>query len=293
MMKVAMALSGGLDSAVLLSDILGAGNEAHCLTFKYGSKHGHHEQQAALKIVQFFAERFPGKVHHRFVNVFGAISKGNSALGENGPQIPEGHYNEESMRQTVVPGRNTVFAASLLSYAEANQCNIIALGVHKGDHYIYPDCRPKWVDAMQAVVRESSEGRVRLAAPYESHDKAEIVRLGAHLKTPFHLTRTCYKDQEVACGKCGSCTERLEAFRLNMMKDSIPYSDEQECKKIPVMEDYLTRFATLMKNARSNDRVLSGYGISQYMRVVRLLNEVAKANFQYDILKDQPFQPEN
>ena len=141
----------------------------------------------------------------------------------SGGEIPEGHYNDATMSQTVVPGRNLMFASILAGYAESIGFNRIALGVHKGDHEIYPDCRKEFVKALDSCIYLSTDKSVEVYTPLIDMDKIEIVQEGLDLEVPYHLTRTCYKDQERSCGVCGSCVERLEAFKLNNVKDPIEY----------------------------------------------------------------------
>jgi 7-cyano-7-deazaguanine synthase len=210
MLKVVMGLSGGMDSATLLGSLVQQRAEVHCCTFYYASKHNVYENKAAKDLVDFYVAL--GKpVFHHFVNVEEAFKGFKSNLLLDGGEIPEGHYEEESMRQTVVPGRNLIFA-------------------HKGDHHIYPDCRKEFIKSLDTTVYLSSDRKVSVIAPFIDMDKTEILSHGLHIQVPapipYHLTRTCYKDQEVSCGKCGSCQERLEAFKLNGIVDPIKYENE-------------------------------------------------------------------
>lgn len=228
-LKIVQALSGGLDSAVLLGDYLRGGHVVYPVTFLYGSRHNSRESAMASKL----ADHFHVTDRHRRVDVvkvfqsMGASDVAPSALFASGPDVPTGHYNEETMRQTVVPGRNTIFAAILLGIAESLGADIIALGVHAGDHFIYPDCRPEWVDAMAQVVRAASDEKVMVEAPFMRWSKAAIVRRGLDLGVPFLHTRTCYTDNHIACGRCGSCQERLEAFEKNGVEDPIDYANRE------------------------------------------------------------------
>jgi len=153
-----------------------------------------------------------------------------SDLLKSGGEIPEGHYAADSMKATVVPGRNLIFASIVAGYAESIGATAIALGVHSGDHHIYPDCRPEFTSALELTLQASTEGMLSLLTPFMDMDKTSILKLGNSLeiKVPYVLTRTCYKDQKISCGKCGSCVERLEAFAEIKVTDPIKYETNGE-----------------------------------------------------------------
>lgn len=215
--KVVLSLSGGMDSTTLLAYLLDKEYEVHPFLFNYGSKHNPFELQSVILIGQHY------KLNIRTIDISGAFWYIQSNLMKSGGDIPEGHYNYENMRATVVPGRNSVFIAILAGIAESIGAEAVALAVHSGDHHIYPDCRPAFFSAMNQAIRLSSEGRVRLMAPFMNENKTEIIAVGLPLGVPYQLTRTCYKDQLVACGRCGSCQERLSAFADNGIPDPIEY----------------------------------------------------------------------
>lgn len=219
MNKIIVCLSGGLDSAVTLAYVRSHQPDAeyHTVAFRYGSKHNRHELFAAIRVAGHYGTK------HRVIDLTSAFSDSKSDLMAGQGDIPEGHYQAESMKATVVPGRNTIFASVLLGYAQSIGAGHVVLGIHQGDHHVYPDCRPQWWSAMSEVYRTASEGKVALAAPFVSIDKVDIVRKGLVLKVPFEKTRTCYQDSELACGRCGSCTERLDAFSKNNATDPLPY----------------------------------------------------------------------
>jgi 7-cyano-7-deazaguanine synthase len=122
-----------------------------------------------------------------------------------------------------VPGRNIIFLSILAGIAWSREATEIGIGIHQGDHAIYPDCRQSFFKVMGQAIREGTDNRVSIVAPFLDTDKAGIVKWGFKHGVPFHLTRTCYKDQPVACGKCGSCCERREAFKLYNQEDPIQY----------------------------------------------------------------------
>ncbi len=228
MIKAIVSLSGGMDSASLLGLVcqMYKPEEVLAVSFRYPSKHNPYEQKAADAVAHYFG------VRHDCIDVSDAFSGIKSHLFCAGGPIPEGDYEEDSMRQTVVPGRNSIFATILMgmaeSYAEEHIVTVY-LGVHAGDHHIYPDCRLEWVQAMARVYILATEGRVILSTPFIHDTKASIIKRGRILvkPVPYEMTRTCYKNQEVACGKCGSCQERLEAFHLNNLPDPLPYESRE------------------------------------------------------------------
>jgi 7-cyano-7-deazaguanine synthase len=164
-----------------------------------------------------------------FFDLSGIMQNFKSDLLLSGGEIPEGHYAGENMRKTVVPGRNLIFISIMAGLAESIGAQAIALGVHSGDHHIYPDCRPEFIHLARNTIRASSNNQISyLFTPFISLDKADILRIGyaLHFPPPYDLTRTCYKNQEYSCGKCGSCVERLEAFDKIGRKDPIPYASD-------------------------------------------------------------------
>lgn len=220
-MKVVLALSGGLDSTTLCGYYLENGHEIIPISFKYGSKHNKYENQAMYDVVNYFGLEKPILLELDFI---GQLFKSDLLL--SGKEIPEGHYTDKNMSATVVPGRNLIFASIVAGYAESVGADAIALGMHGGDHHIYPDCRPSFVSALNTTVILSSDSKVKVDTPFLYLSKGDIVRKGLALNkviVPYHLTRTCYKDQEFACGKCGSCVERLEAFADVGIQDPIEY----------------------------------------------------------------------
>jgi 7-cyano-7-deazaguanine synthase len=225
--KVVIGLSGGMDSATLLGALLANNNEVHCCNFIYGSQHNEYENVAATKITLHYLN----KPHTQLVrsypfNLTSIMGGFNSALlKSSGEDIPEGHYNHDSMKKTVVPGRNLIFASIMAGLAESIDADFVALGVHSGDHHIYPDCRTEFIKALDSTVFLSSDKKVQIISPFSELDKAQILQVGYDLNppVPYHLTRTCYKDQVKSCGKCGSCNERLEAFETLKIKDPINY----------------------------------------------------------------------
>lgn len=228
-MQVVMGLSGGLDSTTLLGVLLNGGKTVHCCIFDYGSTHGKYEIEAANKVVEYYQEKYPGRVFKYNIDITSVMTLfSSSLLLKCGHPIPEGDYSVENMKQTVVPSRNLIFASIMAGIAESIGAHYIALGVHGGDHPIYSDCRPEFVEALRSVIELSSEGKVSVLTPFVNISKADILKIGYSLPAPvpYHLTRSCYKNQPVSCGKCGTCRERLQAFAEINKTDPIEYETE-------------------------------------------------------------------
>lgn len=218
--KVVMGLSGGMDSATVLGWYYDQGYTIYPLFFNYGSKHNKYELECAKKLVNYFNTQNLKIVDLDFI---GKLFKSNLLDGQG--EIPEGYYTDTNMSLTVVPGRNSIFITIMAGYAESVGANTVAVGTHMGDHEIYPDCRMIFINAMDLAIQLSSDGKVCIATPVQQFDKTGIIKLGHSFSThvPYEMTRTCYKDQELSCGKCGSCQERLEAFRNIGITDPIRY----------------------------------------------------------------------
>lgn len=227
-----IALSGGMDSVTALGLVLAepldhAVEPVEVVIFKYGSKHNPHEFEAFYKVVRHYHDRIEYAHMIDLEGLFSCLPSSTSALINDDVEVPEGHYQESNMSLTVVPGRNTIFTAILLSIAQSKGLGSIVLGIHSGDHVIYPDCRPAWFHGMQHTVKAASENKVGLLAPFLNGDKTSIIRSGLAVGVPYHLTRTCYTDKPIACGRCGSCQERLEAFANNGIEDPIEYTTRE------------------------------------------------------------------
>lgn len=219
------AMSGGLDSGVMIHNLLAAGATVRAVSFAYPSKHNRGELAQAHYLSDYLANKFP-RFDRQVVDlgsVFRAMNPKASALLDPATPVPQGHYEEESMRATVVPGRNTIFLSVLLGIAESIGFDAVAAGVHAGDHFIYPDCRPEYIYQMHRAFRLASDRKVSVVAPYIAYEKWAIVQDGLATGFPFDLTRTCYTGGVRACGKCGSCQERLAAFATNGVPDPIEY----------------------------------------------------------------------
>jgi len=214
--RTVVVLSGGMDSAVLLYHLADAGHELKAISFNYGQRHVR-ELEAAKELAAAL------KIEHTIGDLTGIthLLGDNSLSGER--DVPEGHYAEESMKQTVVPNRNMIMLSASIAWAISKECDAVAYGAHSGDHAIYPDCRPEFASAMDEAARLCDWREIRLLRPFVDLDKGDIAARGAELNVPFHLTWTCYNGREKHCGKCGACNERREAFAKHGITDPVRY----------------------------------------------------------------------
>ena len=208
-------VSGGLDSITLLYDK--AETIALAVSFDYGQNHGakelpfaaHHCRKLGIPHITI-----PLSFMHRYFK---------SSLLNGAEAIPEGHYAEENMKSTVVPFRNGIMLAIATGIAESHGLKRVYIANHGGDHTIYPDCRPDFIQAMDGAATAGTFVNVRIEAPYTNITKADIVRRGTALGVDYSKTWSCYKGSDVHCGKCGTCVERKEAFLEAGVKDPTEY----------------------------------------------------------------------
>lgn len=217
-------VSGGMDSAVLAHHLRAEGWGLHLLSFDYGQRHAK-ELDHARKLAASFG------TPHAVVDLrsTGALLAG-SALTDEAVDVPEGHYTDASMRATVVANRNAIFVQIAVGVAVAEGADAVAVGIHAGDHPIYPDCRPAFVEAAEQLALVANEGFIadgfRLLAPFLHRTKADIVTLGTELGVPFAETWSCYAGGDRHCGRCGTCVERREAFELAGVPDPTAYEGD-------------------------------------------------------------------
>jgi 7-cyano-7-deazaguanine synthase len=231
-------VSGGLDSTILVYDMLNQGYTPHMLSFNYGQRH-----KKELEFASNTALRLG--LNHDIIDLSGitglisnsALTAGNVGLFDHVPgqgmvetlqpaiEVPEGHYAEDTMKATVVPNRNMIMLSIAAGVAVNNKYRCIGMGVHGGDHFIYPDCRPAFISEVDEAIIVGNEGFHNFGAdpvstgygyaifsPYLNKTKADIAYRGLELGVPFEFTWSCYKGGEKHCGKCGTCVERLEAI---------------------------------------------------------------------------------
>lgn len=187
------------------------------ISFDYGSNHNHNE----LPLAALHCQRLG--IEHVVVPLGFMHQYFKSSLLESGESIPDGSYDEENMKSTVVPFRNGVMLAVAAGIAESNGLTKVLIANHGGDHTIYPDCRPEFIAAMDAAVEAGTFARVRVVAPYTNISKADIARRGRALGIDYAETWSCYKGGHVHCGTCGTCVERKEALREAGIEDNTTY----------------------------------------------------------------------
>lgn len=225
-MKGVAIVSGGMDSVTLayfLKKRLHPDVDLHLISFDYGQRHVK-ELQTAIKCAEALGAQHD-VVNLQMLTKFLEVS--GSVLVDLKAEVPEGHYAEESMKSTVVPNRNSIMLSIATGIAVAEGAEFVAYGVHGGDHFIYPDCRPEFFEAMCEAQVLGNVGftvpMFRLMAPFINQTKADIVHIGESVGVPWVDTWSCYKGGRIHCGKCGTCVERREAFSLAGVVDPTLY----------------------------------------------------------------------
>lgn len=210
-----IVLSGGMDSVTMLYDY--QGQIAMALSFDYGSNHNAKE----LPFAQLHCQRLG--IQHIVIPLSFMGQYFKSSLLEGADAIPEGNYDDDNMKSTVVPFRNGIMLAIACGLAESNGLTKVMIANHAGDHAIYPDCTPAFVEAMGAAMKAGSYEGITLCAPYTDITKADIARRGKALGLDYSETWSCYKGGDRHCGRCGTCTERKEALREAGIIDTTLY----------------------------------------------------------------------
>lgn len=212
-LKRALVLfSGGVDSTTLLYRSLPRYKEVEAISFNYGSKHNGKELQCASNICALL------KIKHTIISLQLPFK---SSLLVGGEALPHGHYSSENMKNTVVPFRNGILLSIAAGYADSEGIEHLLIGAHAGDHPIYPDCRPYFLNKMKEAIQTGTSNTVHLKFPFQHMTKIKIVSIGLKLGVPYEMTWSCYEGQDGPCLKCGTCVERLEAFTKNNMKDPL------------------------------------------------------------------------
>ena len=216
-MKTVVLFSGGLDSTVLLYELVAADDNVLALSINYGQRHKkelEHAKRITSELnVQWEVADLSGITH----------LIGGSSLTSEDVDVPHGHYAAESMKQTVVPNRNMIMLSVAAGWAISQQADRVAYAAHGGDHAIYPDCRPEFTDALHHTLQLADWHQVSLYSPFVTLTKTELVTRGELLNVDFALTWSCYEGGEIHCGKCGTCVERKEAFHEGGVKDPTVY----------------------------------------------------------------------
>ncbi len=220
-MKVVVLCSGGMDSVTALHWARREHEVVAAVSFDYGAKHNHRELPFAAEHARALGVRHE-VIALDFVNRLFA-----SDLLKSGGAIPEGHYEAENMKQTVVPFRNAILLAIACGFAESAGAEGLVIAAHGGDHAIYPDCREEFMRAMGDAMRLGTYAQVRLLRPFIALTKGRIAAEGAKLGVDFARTWSCYKGGAIHCGKCGTCVERREAFAEAGLADPTEYASRE------------------------------------------------------------------
>ncbi len=212
-----IVVSGGMDSITLLYDM--KDRIAMGVSFDYGSNHNARE----IPLAEMHCKRLG--IKHVTIKLDFMHQYFKSSLLEGADAIPEGNYDDENMKSTVVPFRNGIMLAIATGLAESNGLKNVMLANHAGDHAIYPDCRPEFVRAMNMATEAGTYEGISVLAPYTDITKTDIARRGKALGIDYTETWSCYKGGEKHCGKCGTCTERREALAEAGIEDRTEYED--------------------------------------------------------------------
>ena len=216
-MHVVVLISGGMDSTVALHDAAARGTVVLGLSFDYGSRHNAREIPCAA----WQCEKLG--VPHRIVRLDFMNGLFQSDLLQSGGAIPDGHYEDASMRRTVVPFRNGILLAIAAGVAESLGAQALVIAAHGSDHAIYPDCRETFLGPMAEAIRAGTYAGIAVQRPFVNGKKQDLVRRGVELGVDFSHTWSCYKGGAMHCGTCGTCVERREAFAIAGVRDPVGY----------------------------------------------------------------------
>ena len=216
MKKITLIYSGGSDSYTLLNYALSKDFNVDCLTFTYNQKHNKEIDFASSACKEL-------NLKHSIIDIGdnSEIFFGNSSLTSLETKIPHGSYKEKTMQSTIVPNRNMIFISYAIAYSISNNIQEVWYGAHAGDHFIYPDCRPEFLNAMNVAAGLCDSSKIKIEAPFISYTKGEIIKIGLDLNLDYSKAWTCYEGKQNPCGKCGSCVERAEAFSDNNAMDPL------------------------------------------------------------------------
>lgn len=221
MTKTVAIVSGGLDSVILAHKLKAENHDLSIVSFDYGQRHS-----KELNFAEQCAKDLDAPWHLVDLSNMTDLLE-NCALTNMAMEIPDGHYAEQTMKITVVPNRNAIMLNIAAGLAISIQAKHIATGVHGGDHYIYPDCRPAFIKAIDTMLSIANEGFAvygfSVLAPFLYSTKTDIAAEGSALNVDFTKTWSCYKGGEIHCGSCGTCFERREAFKEAGVFDPTQY----------------------------------------------------------------------
>ena len=208
-------ISGGVDSITMLYDK--KESIALGISFDYGSNHNSRE----IPFAKLHCKRLG--IKHITINLEFVHQYFKSSLLDGAEAIPEGNYNDENMKSTVVPFRNGIMLSIAAGIAESNNLKNVLIANHAGDHTIYPDCRPEFINSIDKATQAGTFAKVKVLAPYTNITKTDIAKIGKKLGIDYTETWSCYKGGEKHCGKCGTCVERKEALAGAGIDDTTEY----------------------------------------------------------------------
>ncbi len=200
-----LIISGGVDSVTMLHEF--QERIALAISFDYGSKHNSRE----IPFAKLHCDRL--NIPHITIPLAFMLDYFRSSLLKGGEPIPEGDYADDNMRSTVVPFRNAIMLSIAVGIAESEGLKRVMIANHSGDHSIYPDCRPAFIDAFNASAIAGTYVNIEVAAPYTHLEKLDIMRRGLQLGIDYSETWSCYNGGDQPCGKCGTCVERNYALK--------------------------------------------------------------------------------
>ena len=218
-------LSGGLDSTTAFYKAMWERDDVQAISFDYGQRH-----TKEIESAKYFTLLHDVPWNVIDLRTLGALLKG-SALSDPNVVVPQGHYAKETMKQTIVPNRNSIMLSCAVGVAIGQGLQEVWAAMHAGDHPIYPDCRPEFIDKLNELVPIATETDVKVVAPFIDYSKDMIVKLGSDLGVYWEHTWSCYEGGEIHCGKCGTCVERQEAFHLAGVQDPTEYEDSEFWKQ--------------------------------------------------------------
>jgi 7-cyano-7-deazaguanine synthase len=214
-------VSGGMDSVVLAHSVRATGASVQLITFNYGQRH------ARAEIAQAMWQADHLNLPHTVVDLRTIKPLlGGSSLTDDNVEVPEGHYAEDNMKATVVPNRNAIMLSIAYGAAVGMGAETVYAAVHAGDHAIYPDCRQEFIAALNSALvlgNQWADPIPHIETPFIHKSKADIVSIGTAMDVDFSHTWSCYVGGSIHCGACGTCTERMEAFRIAGVKDPTVY----------------------------------------------------------------------
>ena len=218
MNRTILIYSGGLDSTVLLYDLVAKGSQVKCISFDYGQRH-----KKELESASYFCSELG--VEHKKINLECIKQLISNSCLTSDEEVPEGHYAEESMKSTVVPNRNMIMLSIAGGWAINEKYDSVSYAAHGGDHAIYPDCREEFVNAASLALSLADWHKVSIDRPFVGISKSDIVKIGSSLNIGMDKTWSCYKGGLTHCGKCGTCVERIEAFKNAGVEDKTIYEN--------------------------------------------------------------------